>query len=235
MKRQESIARPDFQGPEIPDGRLIFIPFMPFQRIISDIRKKARLLVNLHRNKLYYLEHTAILDGPVGASSCVNSIEKIRQAKLKEIVVLSYCGSLSEQLSPGQLFVPLSALSEEGTSSHYVKRKSRLYQASPQGLEKLLSHLTCRHWPYTAGRMVSTDAPYRETPAWVKRMQKKGVQTVDMEISAVFSFAEFYQLEAAGLFIVSDQLSTAGWQNQMNSQHILSATEHYFLPLIFEP
>jgi len=57
---------------------------------------------------------------------------------------------------------------------------------------------------------------------------------VDMEISAVLAFSEFYGLETAGLFIVSDELSQSLWRNLMSSQEVFKATEKYFRPLIFE-
>jgi len=232
--RQESIARPEFRGPDIPAGRLIFIPFMPFPGVISDLRKKASRKTGLHQSELFYLENQAVLYGPVGASSSVSSLEKLRLGQLKEIILLSYCGSLTEQLEIGQALLPLSARSDEGTSSHYLPRKDRLYQVSPKGREELINHLAGRKLPYAEGTMVSTDAPYRETPAWLKKMQKKGILAVDMEISAVLSFSQFYGLEASGLFIVSDQLSLASWRNLMDSQQVRSATDNYFRPLIFE-
>lgn len=232
--RQESIARPEFRGPDIPAGRLIFIPFMPFPGILSDLKKKASRKIGLHQSELFYLENQAILYGPVGASSSVSSLEKLRLGKLKEIILLSYCGSLTEQLEIGQALLPLSALSDEGTSSHYLPRKDRLYQVSKACRQELLDHLESRKLPYAEGAIVSTDAPYRETPAWLKKMQKKGILAVDMEISAVLAFSRFYGLEAAGLFIVSDRLSLSFWRNLMAGRQVRSATDNYFRPLIFE-
>jgi len=55
-----------------------------------------------------------------------------------------------------------------------------------------------------------------------------------MEISAVLAFSQFYGLEAAGLFIISDQLSLASWHNLTDSQQVRAATDNYFRPLIFE-
>ena len=232
--RQESIARPEFRGPDIPAGRLIFIPFMPFPGILSDLKKKASRKIGLHQSELFYLENQAILYGPVGASSSVSSLEKLRLGKLKEIILLSYCGSLTEQLEIGQALLPLSALSDEGTSSHYLPRKDRHYQVSKACRQELLDRLESRKLPYAEGAIVSTDAPYRETPAWLKKMQQKGILAVDMEISAVLAFSRFYGLEAAGLFIVSDRLSLSFWRNLMAGRQVRSATDNYFRPLIFE-
>jgi len=232
--KEESIARPSFLGPEIPDGRLIFIPFTPIKSFVSDLRKKAGQKVNLHQCQLFYFKEQAVLYGPVGASASVSTLEKIRLGNLKEIIVLSYCGSLSESIKIGQAFLPLCALSDEGTSSHYLPGENRLYRVSTGSRQRLVDYLAARDLTYAEGTVVSTDAPYRETRSWLEKMQKRGVVTVDMEMSAVLAFSEFYGLETAGLFIVSDELSPSSWRNLMNSQIVFKATEEYFRPLIFE-
>ncbi|HOJ26698.1 MAG TPA: nucleoside phosphorylase [Candidatus Saccharicenans sp.] len=232
--KEESIARPSFCGPEIPGGRLIFIPFMPLKTFVSDLRKKASYKANLHQSQLFYFKEQAVLYGPVGASASVSTLEKIRLGNLKEIIVLSYCGSLSESLKIGQAFLPLCALSDEGTSSHYLPGEDGLYGVSTTRRQQLLDYLAARDLPYAEGTIVSTDAPYRETRSWVEKMQKRGAMAVDMEISAVLAFSEFYGLETAGLFIVSDELSQSLWRNLMSSQEVFKATEKYFRPLIFE-
>jgi len=232
--KEESIARPSFLGPEIPDGRLIFIPFTPIKSFVSDLRKKAGQKVNLHQCQLFYFKEQAVLYGPVGASASVSTLEKIRLGNLKEIIVLSYCGSLSESIKIGQAFLPLCALSDEGTSSHYLPGENGLYRVSTGSRQRLVDYLAARDLTYAEGTVVSTDAPYRETRSWLEKMQKRGVVTVDMEMSAVLAFSEFYGLETAGLFIVSDELSPSSWRNLMNSQIVFKATEEYFRPLIFE-
>ena len=81
---------------------------MPLKSFVSDLRKKASQKVNLHQSQLFYFEEQAVLYGPVGASACVSTLEKIRLGNLKEIIVLSYCGSLSESLKIGQAFYPFA-------------------------------------------------------------------------------------------------------------------------------
>jgi len=146
--REESIARPSFSGPEIPAGRLIFIPFMPFKSFASDLRKKASQKVNLHQSQLFYFKEQAVLYGPVGASASVSTLEKIRLGNLKEIIVLSYCGSLSESLRIGQAFLPLCALSDEGTSSHYLPGEDGLFRVSTTRRQRLVDYLVARDLPY---------------------------------------------------------------------------------------
>lgn len=234
MNKQESIVKPEFRGPEIPGARLVFIPFLPFPGLISEIKKLATLTRSIHSSQLFYLKKKAVLYGPIGAPASISSLEKIRLLGVKEIILLSYCGSLSEDLRIGQAFIPVSALSDEGTSRHYLARKNKFYYPARESLLNLKSYLERNDLSYTVGSIVSTDAPYRETPSWMKKMQKKGIRAVDMEASAVFAFSDFYGIKTAGLFIVTDELFSGCWLNGLRSQPVHETTRKYFLPLIFD-
>jgi len=123
MKPEESIVKPEFRAPELPGGYLLFLPYLPYQDISSWLKSKSRQTMGLSSAKLHYLEDQAVLVGSLGAPAAISSLEKIRLAGLKKIVLLSYCGSLSDSLRIGQAFVPLRASSDEGTSVHYWAQK----------------------------------------------------------------------------------------------------------------
>ncbi|MGB9764516.1 MAG: nucleoside phosphorylase [Candidatus Saccharicenans sp.] len=236
MKKQESIVKPQLKAPIIPGGKLIFIPFLPFPEIVAEIKKSTVDARKLHFAQLFYLKNKAVLYGPIGAPASINSLEKIRLLGLEEIILISYCGSLSPVVDIGQAFIPEKAYSDEGTSGHYLKRKNKFYYPDQQFLLKLKKFLQELNLTYQGGSIVSTDAPYRETLAWWKKMQTKGILAVDMEASAVLAFSEFYGIKSASLFIVSDQLSPKGWVNGLQNERIKElkrATQKYFYPLIF--
>lgn len=234
MKKEESIVKPEYKGPEIPEGRLLFLPFLPFPQIISKIRKEALSSRYLNFSELFYLGKKAVLYGPLGASASISTLEKVRLLGVREIILLSYCGSLSEKLRFSQAFVPELALSEEGTSKHYLPKKDKSYSPAPEALLNLKNYLIRHNLPFISGSIVSTDAPYRETLSWVKKMQKKGIMAVDMEASAVLAFSEFYGIKTSGLFLVSDELFKGFWFNGLKNKCLLEATKKYFFPIIFE-
>jgi purine-nucleoside phosphorylase len=59
----------------------------------------------------------------------------------------------------------------------------------------------------------STDAPFRETVGKVLGYQKQGVLAVDMEISALFTVADFRGIELAAALTVSDELHDLAWKH----------------------
>ncbi|MCX8161145.1 MAG: hypothetical protein N3G18_09520 [Candidatus Saccharicenans sp.] len=176
----------------------------------------------------------AVLQGGLAAPAGIMALEKIRRLGLREILLLSYCGSLSPELKVGQLFLPVKAFSQEGTSRHYFRSVHGFYLPSKKTISGLRCFLSQKNLSWTEGSIVSTDAPYRETVSWMKNMQRKKIMAVDMEISAVLSFASFYRLRAAGLFIVSDELFNGRWKNGSQSPEVKEATAQYFYPIIFE-
>ena len=62
------------------------------------------------------------------------------------------------------------------------------------------------------GRIWTTDAVYRETPEKVGNFQQQGILAVEMEVSALFSVAQFRQVELGAILVVSDELSSLKWQ-----------------------
>ncbi len=233
MRKEPSITRPEFSGPPLPAGRLIYFPFFPDSELPGRLSREASAGLTVGPGRLFLLDRAAVLLGGLGAPAGIMALEKIRQLGLREILLLSYCGSLSPELVIGQVFLPVKALSQEGTSRHYSRARNGFYFPSPGVIKELRQFLSRNNLTWTEGAIVSTDAPYRETVSWMKSLKWKKIMAVDMEISAVLSFAAFYRLRAAGLFIVSDELFSGRWKNGSHGQEVLAATAQYFYPLIF--
>lgn len=233
MRKEPSITRPEFSGPPLSSGRLVYLPFIPGSELPAWLSRAASTRLNVGPGRLFYLDRVAVLFGGLGAPAGILALEKIRLLGLKEILLLSYCGSLSPELEIGQAFLPVKALSQEGTSCHYFRAKKGFYFPSLKALNELRCFLSDKNLSWTEGAIVSTDAPYRETPGWMKGLRKKKIMAVDMEMSAVLAFAAFYRLRAAGLFIISDELFSGSWKNGSQSPEVQVATTQYFFPLIF--
>jgi len=101
-------------------------------------------------------------------------------------------------------------------------------------LESLEQTIRSQGLPLLPGAVVSTDAPYRETPSWRDRWLDSGADGVDMEASAVFALAEFRGIRAASLLIVSDELNELGHNRAFNHPRMSEVLQEYFLPFIRE-
>ena len=128
----------------------------------------------------------------------------------REFVGIGYAGALAPDLAPGDIVVCDGAVRDEGTSHHYAPAHvtARPSRALTRWVERTLVRAGLA---FRVGPSWTTDAPYRETRAELRRYRREGVLTVDMEASALFVFARFRRVRAASVFVISDVLTERGW------------------------
>jgi purine-nucleoside phosphorylase len=56
----------------------------------------------------------------------------------------------------------------------------------------------------------------------VENYQQQGVLAVEMEISALYSVAQFRQVELGGILVVSDELSSFKWRPGFKNQRFVA-------------
>jgi uridine phosphorylase len=152
------------------------------------------------------------LAGPLlGAPQGVIVLEKLIALGAERVWVLGWCGSLQPDLRIGDLIIPTTAISEEGTSAHYpVDEKAR--RTDPALNDHLGNALHRAELPFVEGPVWTTDAIYRETQAKVVHYRSKGILAVEMEMSALITVAAYRSAALAGVLVVSDELCSLAWQ-----------------------
>ena len=146
-----------------------------------------------------------LLAGPIlGAPQAAMVMELFRLGGVRSFFSLGWCGSLQPDLSIGHVVLPETAVSEEGTSAHYVTEGSPP-AADPDLSRCLTESLARKNLPFQRGRVWTTDAPFRETKKKIQEYAKKGILAVDMESSAIMAVARFRGLAWSGLMVVSDE------------------------------
>jgi uridine phosphorylase len=160
----------------------------------------------------------------LGAPYAVMLMEKLIVLGARMVLVLGWCGSLQSGLSIGDLVLPSTTVSTEGTSRHYP-----LNGAPPDpdpGLYGILRGLlSSSEHPWQEGPVWSTDGFYRETAPQVKSCQTQGILGVDMEMAALFTVGRFRQVPVAGLLVVSDELATLQWNPGYRSERFRRARD----------
>jgi uridine phosphorylase len=158
-------------------------------------------------------EKPITLAGPApGAPYAVMVLEKLIALGVRAVVALGWCGSLSPEARIGDLIIPETALSEEGTSGHYPLGESGP-TATPDLRRILQERLTAAGVNFHSGKVWTTDAIYRETETKVLAYGSQGILAVEMEMSALFTVARFRGVALAGLLVVSDELFTLTWRH----------------------
>ena len=156
----------------------------------------------------------AVFRSHIGAPAAVMDLEEMAILGAKEVIAFGSCGSLVRDLRIGDVVVPTFAVSDEGTSRHYGATR----RATPDPALRTAIVAACaqRDLPMREGGVWTIDAPYREHRDRATRLAKRGVISVDMEASALWSVARHRGVKAASVFVVSDELGGDGWNPGFN-------------------
>ena len=153
------------------------------------------------------------LSGPlIGAPYAAMVLETLIAWGVRKILFLGWCGSISTKAKIGDIIVPTSAIIDEGTSGHYKKDDNRMSFPSELMVAKLRAALDQKCLKYHHGPVWSTDAIYRETRDKVENYQRQDVIGVEMEISALFTVAQFRKVDIGAMVVVSDELAAFKWR-----------------------
>jgi uridine phosphorylase len=137
-------------------------------------------------------------------------LEKLIALGARKIILYGWCGSLVPSLQVGDLLVPNKAISDEGTSKHYIN--SNTIEVDDVFCSDLESCFIKQSMAYKKGPVWTTDAPYRETREKVAGFAEQAVLGVDMEFAALCAVAFYRKVQLAGLMLVSDELWKDPWE-----------------------
>lgn len=177
------------------------------------------------------LNRVCIAGPALGAPAAGLILEKLIVLGVKEIFLVSCCGTVDPAFSIGDIMLGSGAVSGVGLSRYY--HNSDEIQAGPAALGLFQSMLASRNLDYREGVMWSTDAPYRERRSELIALQEEfGVCGVDMEYAALLSIAAYRSVSLAGLFVVSDVLWSRDWQPGFTVKHYRQRCERVIDTLI---
>jgi len=153
------------------------------------------------------------LVGPlIGAPYAAMVVESLKVWGVDTILFIGWCGAISSRINAGDIILPDSAMVDEGTSGHYCDPTCRVALPARPLMHQVRLALQHHGAAFHEGAVWTTDAIFRETVAKVKHFQSRGALVVEMEMSAIFTVAAFREMEAAGLLVVSDELSDYTWR-----------------------
>jgi uridine phosphorylase len=153
----------------------------------------------------------------IGAPAAVAVFEELIALGTRKFISLGTAGTLQKNIRIGDLIVCDRAIRDEGTSHHYLK-PSKYARASEDLTLRITDALDSLKQKYRIGTSWTIDAPYRETLAEVRRYQKEGVATVEMEAAALFAVAGYRKVEIGAMFTVSDSLADLEWKPVFHSK-----------------
>jgi uridine phosphorylase len=141
-----------------------------------------------------------------GAPLAAMVVEDLIACGAKLIIGIGLTAAVSPKIKVGDLIIPSIALRNEGTSRHYLPpRVQTVPDASIlKKMEQCSQKLGVR---YYVGPLLTSDAPYRETPSKIEYLERNGVLGIDMETSAIFSIAIYRRIMAGCILAASSNLA----------------------------
>lgn len=124
----------------------------------------------------------------VGGSFAVLVAEQLAASGCELLVSVTSAGQITP-LGVTPCFVLIDrALSDEGTSAHYVPpaRRSRVDDGLAKGKDGAFDHLP---EPVLTGSSWTTDAPYRETASAIAAAEHEGIACVEKEAASLYAYA----------------------------------------------
>ena len=170
----------------------------------------------LFTSRLYVVDQPGAafsLTGPlIGAPYAVMVLETLIAWGARKIIFLGWCGSISPKVKIGDIIVTTSAIIDEGTSGHYKKDNHLISFPSELMVTELKGALDRMRVNYHPGSVWTTDAIYRETRDRIEHYQRLDVVGVEMEVSALFTVANFRKVDLGAIVVVSDELASFKWR-----------------------
>jgi uridine phosphorylase len=223
-----AIINPTRETWDVPVSERVILTFtLPDYRYLCRLvqpTEPPRYIYNCAVREGHWEGQNITLTAPaLGAPYAVMVLEKLIALGARMVLALGWCGSLQSHLAIGDLALPTTTVSTEGTSRHYP------LDGPPDpdpGLVRILQNLLeamDAHWQ--EGVVWSTDGFYRETVDLVRYYQGEGVLGVDMEMAALFTLGRFRRVPVAGLLVVSDELATLRWNPGYRSERFRQARD----------
>lgn len=152
---------------------------------------------------------TAIFAASIGfgAPVWIWALEQMIYYGIQNFIFVGFFGKVNPNIQDANIYAVEKALRDEGTSYHYAPDSEWAYP--DRELTKLL--IGKSHYPSIA--VWTTDAMFRQTEAEIEYARQKKIAGFEMECSALFVVAGYYQVKIASIQIMSDYFENGKYYN----------------------
>lgn len=172
----------------------------------------AELSTNWFYNNLYpiYIGKTqglsiTILQAPRGAPGTIKIMEEMIICGARIFIGIGKTYQLQKTINTGSFIIPDNCISEDFTSSLYLKKRG-LLQPDKNILELFKKSNLNRKYPIFFGTIWTSDVPTRESIEKIERYRKQGVLGVDMETSAMYTLGKFRGVKVCNILIAFNEI-----------------------------
>jgi uridine phosphorylase len=167
----------------------------------------------------------AVLTSFGGGSPMVMELaEELAVMGTRKMILMTWGGTLQQDIKPGDIVVCNRAIRDEGASHHYLP-PGKYIDANSTLVNELVNAIRARGAQCVIGTTWTTDAPYRETREEVMQYQAEGVKTVEMESAGLFTVGKVRAVQTASVVIGMDSLASLRWQTPERLDPIMHSLE----------
>lgn len=115
------------------------------------------------------------------------------------------CGALQDSFIVGDIFLPATSYGDESCTRMYNRNGNSTYTSDSQLRETLVDNIATS---VVSGKMLSIQAMLAETREDIDLWSQSGYQAVDLETATVFAVANHFNVPAAAMLYIADNLIT---------------------------
>jgi purine-nucleoside phosphorylase len=178
-------------------------------KYIAETSLENAVQVNAERGLLGYTgdfqgQRVSVQGTGMGCPTAAIVMEELVQLGVRRFLRVGTCGGLQNDLHPGDLVVPLSAVPADGTARHYVGGEPHCPTASWELVHAAVHEAKELGIPVRVGPIVSSDTFYDPDTDRHSRWSDRGMLAVEMEAAVIFTIAALRRAQAGALLTVSD-------------------------------
>lgn len=151
-------------------------------------------------------EPIGVVGCAVGAPFAVLVAEELFASGCQLLVSITSAGQLDPNLELPCAILVNRALRGEGTSSAYLP-PAAFADGDPHLLDAVAAELRCSGLTAIRGATWTTDAPFRETQTAIAAARAAGLLAVEMEVAALYAFAQARSRPAVCFALVTNQMA----------------------------
>ncbi|GAB6880231.1 nucleoside phosphorylase [Halorubrum gandharaense] len=170
-------------------------------------------------NASYEGEELTICSTGIGCPSAAIAVEELSRVGVETFIRCGTCGALQEGMEVGDMVVATGAAKEEGTSKRY---EDAVYPAVPDFdvLTSLVNGAEANGEEVHVGPIVSDDAFYNESDAFVEDWEDANLLAIEMEAATVFALARRKGLSAGAICTVDGNLVEGNQKGETDDEEL---------------
>lgn len=155
----------------------------------------------------------------IGAPSAAIAVEELVAVGAERLIRVGTCGGLQPNLEIGDMIVATGAGKDEGTTKRYESATIPAV-ADHETVTALVNAAAAEGAVIHTGPIVTDDAYYAETEAYVTEWSSAGLLAVEMEAAAIFTLARRHGLLAGAICTVDGNLIAGEQKGETDEEEL---------------